>query len=126
MNARGLLNYLRVATTTKSSSRHGFLLFRSFVHTVEFYQGLLMVAFVALVAVLFNHFLLTLQEFILVVTEADEELIAMVGDFVNNGLVWLFVLVCLYAVCSLALTISGARYLQEQARTQPDPTLHKQ
>ena len=101
---------------TSSSPRRGFMLFRSLTHTLGFCQLLLTVAFMATVAMLFHHFLTTFQEVALAVTAADEELLAMLDSFVNNGLGWLFAIVGIYTVCTLMLTVQGARYLQEQAQ----------
>lgn len=75
-----------------------------------------MLAFVALIALLFKHFLATFQDVTLIVTEADAELVAMLDVFVNDGLVWLFVLVCTYTVCTTLLAVQGARYLQRRAQ----------
>ena len=90
---------------------------------MSFYQGLLTLAFVALVALLFKHFLATFKDVTLIVTEADAELVAMLDVFVNAGLVWLFVLVCIYTICTTLLTVQGARYLQRRA--QPVDTEQK-
>ena len=114
MKARSLFNNFPLVSP-KSSSRHGFLLFRSFTRTMGIYQGVLTLAFVAMIAMLFNHFSSTFQAVTLMVTEADEELVAMLDTFVADGLIWLFALVCIYTACTIALTISGARFLQQQA-----------
>ena len=117
MKASQLLGVFSTAVPKLASSRRGFLLFRSFTRTMGFYQGLLTLAFVVLIALLFNHFLVTFQEVTLVVTEADEELIAMLDAFVLDGLAWLLALVCVYTVCTTLLSVQGARYLQEQAQS---------
>ena len=65
---------------------------------------------------LFIIFCPTFQEIALAVTEADEELLAMLDSFVNNGIGWLFALVGTYTICTLMLMVQGARYLQEQAQ----------
>ena len=119
MRTRSLLNYLRIATP--KSSHHGYMLFRSFARTMGVYQVLLTLAFVGLIAVLFNNFLVSFKEVTLTVTDADEELMAMLDIFVNDGLLWLFALVCIYTLCTIALTISGARYLQKQASVPTAP-----
>ena len=111
MNIQKVLAIFR--PNTSASPRRGFMLFRSFTHTLGFYQLLLTVAFMATIALLFHHFLTTFQEVALAVTAADEELIAMLDSFVNNGLGWLFAIVGIYTVCTLALVMQGARHLQE-------------
>ena len=116
MKASKLLGVFRPAAPKPASSRRGFLLLRSFARTMGFYQGLLTLAFVGLIALLFNNFLVTFKEVTLVVTEADEELVAMLDTFVNDGLVWLFALICIYTVCTTLLAVQGARYLQERAQ----------
>ena len=70
----------------------------------------------ATIALLFHHFLSTFQEVALAVTEADEELLAMLDSFVNNGIGWLFALIGTYTICTLTLMVQGARHLQEQAQ----------
>ena len=126
MKASKILDAVRAAVHRPSTSRRGFVLFRTFTRTMSIYQGLLTLAFVVLVALLFRHFLVTFQEVTLVVTEADEELVAMLDTFVKDGLVWLFVLVGIYTICTTLLTVSGARYLQEQrppSTEQHEPSL---
>ena len=86
MRTSKLLATLRSAVHRLTSSRRGFLLLRTFARTMSFYQGLLMLAFVALIALLFKHFLATFQDVTLIVTEADAELVAILDVFVNDGL----------------------------------------
>ena len=106
------------------ASRRGFSLFRSFTRTVSFYQALLALAFTALVAALFHHFLATFQEVTLAVTAADEELVAMMSSYVNEGLGWLFALVCTYTAGTLALIFAAARHLQQEKSPQPNTSSH--
>lgn len=122
MKRRKLLGAFRLTAYKSISPRHGFSLFSTFARTMGFYQGLLTIAFVLLVAMLFNHFLDTFQEVTLAVTEADEELVAMLDTFVNDGLAWLFVLVCIYTICTTLLAVQGARYLQQQEQSSVERT----
>ncbi len=123
----GLSRFVRrVARTRFLSSRHGFLLFRSFARTMGVYQTLLTLVFVVLIAVLFNNFFTALQKFTLIVTAADEELVAILATFVDDGLVWLFALVCTYTICTIVLTVKGAHYLQERGHGRAAPAPHKQ
>ncbi len=115
MKTSGLLGAWRGAARQATSSRRGFSLLSTFTRTMVLYQGLLTLAFVVLIALLFKHFLFAFKDVTLVVTAADEELVAMLDVFVNDGLVWLFALICTYTVCSTLLSAQGARYLQENA-----------
>lgn len=116
MRISQLLDTLRFAGHKPTAARRGFLLLRTFARTMGFYQGLLTLVFVTLVALLFKHFLTAFREVTLIVTEADAELVAMLDTFVNAGLIWLFVLVCIYTVCTTALAVQGARYLRRRAQ----------
>lgn len=122
MKRRKLLGAFRLTAYKSISPQHGFSLFSTFARTMGFYQGLLTIAFVLLVAMLFNHFLDTFQEVTLAVTEADEELVAMLDTFVNDGLAWLFALVCIYTICTTLLAVQGARYLQQQEQSSVERT----
>lgn len=125
MKLRGLLRPFHSETTSAATAastapRRGFMLFRSFTVTMGFYHGILTLVFLALIAVLFKHFLKTFQEVMLTLTAADEEIATMMSAYVNNGLMWLFALVCIYMACTLVLVSLGARHLQTHSPPRDD------
>ena len=91
-----------------------FFLFPSFGQTMGFYHFLLALVFALLLGTVFYHFLTTLLEITLVVTDAEEELIGFMRPYVINTLGWIFALICAFMGGAIFLSVHGAVRLMRQ------------